>query len=515
MIIKSPDCGSIGLNRDQSAWELAPPAWSDAQNFHFTNGFAERTPGHLSSFGTALHAPYGMYSALDSSGNRYVVYPGLLKVSAVSTTTHYNITRLSGGDYSATADGKWTGGVLNGVLVINSGAAADDPQFWVPQAGGNLAALTNWPASTKCAALRLFKNYLVAMDVTKSSTRYPYQVMWSAAATPGTLPVWTAAATNDAGETDLGDSDDYVIDALQLSDVLTVYREKSTYLMRYVGGQYVFQFSRVPNSAGMLANNCAAAFPGGHVVFGSSDVYVFDGTGTQSIVDGRMRRWLFANIDATNFRRSFVVANPRRSEAWIAFPSSGASSCDTALIWNWKDNTLGIRDMPNVTSAVYTRTNQAAATTWATASGTWDSQTETWSSLDAPSLADNALVLGSTDTKLHIVDAASTFDGTAITALLERSGIALGDAQRVKFVRSVWPRIDGTPGDAVEVTVGTQMSIDEAVSWGSAQTYTIGTSRKVDVNRSGRFMAIRLRSSGGSAWKIRSFDVDIQPQGLW
>jgi hypothetical protein len=52
------------------------------------------------------------------------------------------------------------------------------------------------------------------------------------------------------------------------------------------------------------------------------------------------------------------------------------------------------------------------------------------------------------------------------------------------------------------------------ITWQGVQTYTHGTSRKVDVNRSGRFMALRI-STTGDVWRMRSFDVDAQPQGLW
>ena len=45
----------------------------------------------------------------------------------------YDVTRASGGDYSATAAENWTSTIIGGVLVMTNGF--DDPQYW---------ALTNW-----------------------------------------------------------------------------------------------------------------------------------------------------------------------------------------------------------------------------------------------------------------------------------------------------------------------------------------------------------------------------------
>ena len=57
--------------------------------------------------------------------------------------------------------------------------------------------------------------------------------------------------------------------------------------------------------------------------------------------------------------------------------------------------------------------------------------------------------------------------------------------------------------------------VDEAVAWGAPTIYTVGTSRFVPVNRLGRYVALRLRSPSGEAWRIKSFDVDFEPKGLW
>jgi hypothetical protein len=74
-----------------------------------------------------------------------------------------------------------------------------------------------------------------------------------------------------------------------------------------------------------------------------------NGQGPQSIVQGRMRKWLFNNLDTTNYARAFVVANYQTNEVWVCFPESGMAACTLALVWNWQDDTFSTRQLSNVT----------------------------------------------------------------------------------------------------------------------------------------------------------------------
>ena len=516
MIVKLDNAGIAGLVYDLPAYEIPDQAWSSASNVRFRDGFAERTQGYAAGFGTPEHAPYGAFYAVSAGGTKYIVYPGLAKIRAVQGTTHYDITRSSGGDYTGTADDRWTGGVLTGIVVVSNGK--DVPQFWTPQNGGNMAILSNWPtsATTTCKFIRPFRDYLIAGNITKGSTVYPYLVKWSAAAAAGSLPTsWDETdTTNDAGEYDLGDSTDKLIDGFALGDSFILYREESIHAMRWVGGQSIMAFQRVSGEGGVISQNCVGNFPGGHLVFGQGDVYIFNGSpNLKSIVDGRMRRWLFSRIDSTYFRRSFVVENWRDSEIWACFPETGNTACSLALVWNYKDNTLAVRDLPSATCGVYCQIDQTSPETWSTGSEVWTDGTAIWDS-DASSLAEKRLVIGTTASKLQIVGAGFGADGSAFTSQLERTGIALGDPQRVKYVREVWPKLDGT--GSVEISVGTSMNAEEPYTWGAAQTFTIGTTRKVDVNSAGRFLGLRIRSNTATnTWRLKSAEVDVQPMGRW
>ena len=63
----------------------------------------------------------------------------------------YDVTRASGGDYSATAAENWTSTIIGGVLVMTNGF--DDPQYWaltngIPLSSTKMQDLNNWPSLT-------------------------------------------------------------------------------------------------------------------------------------------------------------------------------------------------------------------------------------------------------------------------------------------------------------------------------------------------------------------------------
>lgn len=505
------DLASAGVISDQPSFELADGAWNYGNNIAFRAGSIERAPGYGALYDPPSVAPYQLFGTVAATGARYTVYAGLAAVYAVSTTTHYNITRSSGGAYAATADKRWTGGVLGGILVINNGV--DDPQYWTPQAGGNLAALTAWPASTKCAVMRVYQNYLIALDVTASGTRKPHLVKWSHPADPGALPSsWDETdTTKNAGQLDLGETQGVLIDCMPLAESNIIYKEDAIYSQIPRDDSYVFTFKCLSKDAGMLAANCGAVFPGGHVVLTPGDVIMFDGQQPKSIVDGRMRKWLFNNLDSTNYKRSFVVANPRRQEVMVCFPSSGASACDTALVWSWENNNFSVRELSNMTCGVYTQIDASATGTWSADADPWYLDSSGWNSTEF-SQNDKRLLLGSTNTKIYALEFGATAGGTAYASTLERTGMTFGDPSAVKVVRAIWPRVSASAGTTLTFQVGGQMRPTDPVSWSPAQTWTAGSSSKIDVFAAGRYIALRVASST-AVWRLRSMDIDVQTRG--
>lgn len=512
-IVTVPAAGQYGLIVDQPPQELPVNGWSRVENMRFRNGSAERFDGHISIFTTPPVIPYWV-APYGTTAKRYFIYAGLAKVYADDGTT---LTEITGTAPTGAIDDRWTGGTLNGVFFVNNGL--DKPMYWGGDTAMNLATLPGWGATWKCKSLGAYKVYLVALGVTKGSTDYPHMVKWSSAADPGAIPAsWDEAdATLDAGEVDVAETTDLFVDQLVLGEVNILYKQQSMYSMQYIGGNDIFSFKRIPGNFGMLTRGCAANTPKGHVVLANGDVVLHQGVGEpQSLLTGRLKKWLFqSQIDSTYYKRCFVTSNPTKNEVWICYPAYGQTSCTKALVWNWEDNTFGLRDLPNVTYAAPGLIDYTQGNKWSDYSGvTWADLVKAWNGNDYTP-ADSRLIMASANTKLYLADSRSTFDGTNVSATLERTGMAFDDPYSVKTIKAVYPRIKAVAGTVVYIQVGASMDAEVAPVWSDPVTYTVGSTFKADLFATGRFPAVRFYSTGKQPWAVKSFDFDVVSRGAY
>ncbi|WP_136420392.1 hypothetical protein [Herbaspirillum sp. ST 5-3] len=508
------DAGAIGIIRDAFAHELPINAWNAGNNVRFSDGYIERIKGHSSIYGTPSVEPYFILPYSSGSGRQWI-YAGAAKAYSVSVATHTNITRQTAGvdvDYSATADNVWSGGVLSGIAILNNGT--DVPQQYA--GSGKAADLSNWPSTVRCKSLRPFENYLVAMNLTISGSSKPHRVRVSHPADPGSVPVsWDETdQTKDVVEFDLAATQDRLIDGATMGDSFWLYKESSIYRMTPNGSSSIFTVSDpISRTAGALALNCIAPFPGGHLVLGQGDIFINNGGGIESVITSRMKRWLKSTIDPTYYTRSFVVAHPYNNEIWIGLVQNGATVPNVAMIWSWSDNTWTFRDLPNAHYAAAGVIDALAADTIDDMAGTIDTDTDLMDFTDF-SEASQRLILASTNTKLYLTDTTTQFDGTDFTAFVERTGLDFDAPEMVKMVLSIRPIFEGGVGDTVSIYVGGSDDAETDPAYGDPVTFTIGTDRQADVMSLGyRFLALKIESSASATWRLKSYTAEVETLG--
>ena len=338
--------GTAGIVRDTPVHKLKDGIFSDGKNIRFNELGAESLVGDLDTFSTASITPLWL-NVFPPIGAPKWVYGNLTEMWVVDTTTHTEITRISG-DYAGIASQRWQSSVFNGTGIFNN--TIDIPQGWTAfDPLTKLVDLPNWTSTRRCKSIRSFKNFLIALNMTDSGVARPYRVVWSDSAVPGTLPgSWdTTDPATDSREFDLAETSDYLVDQLVLGDINIIYKEHSTWGMQYIGPPFYFRFWKILSKRGLLHRDCVTNAPFGHVVATQDDIIVHSGQTEQSesILDSRMRRWLFSTIDPTNFRNCFMLANGRRNEVYFCFPEVGQTYANTALVWNWKDSSIGIREL--------------------------------------------------------------------------------------------------------------------------------------------------------------------------
>lgn len=510
-IVKIEDMAG-GFMPDPMAQELPLGAASAVTNMRCAAGFAERYRGMANVFGVPGATPYWIapYASLT---NRLWVTGCLAKLYAYdgAAQSQFDITPVA--PPTGAVDDRYTGGLFNGVLLINN--SKDAPWAWGGATGTPAILLPNWDPTHRAAWMRPFGNYIFCGGITKGSTNYPHMLKWSSAAVPGAVPgTWNPAdPSQDANERDLAETADVMVDALPMGDVLIIYKERSRYSARYVGGQQIFATQRLPGDEGMLARNCAADTPIGHVVLTAGDVVVHQGGPAVSLADGVIRKWIFNNMNSLRASRSFVVANPQKSEVLVCFPTNDSEVCDTAAVYNWITKKWGTRSLVACNHAAAGQINASATVLqWDMDNDTWDSDATAWNENEYA--ANEARVLFARTGAISAFDVGTTDFGATIASRLERTGMTFGDAFSNKLLKGIYPHIDAPPGTVVRIAAGSAMNSSENVTWAPAVDFTVGGGDNLACCMvQGRQLAVRIDGTGFQPWRIRSMDLDIVGTG--
>jgi len=526
MIFAVNTVGNIGLVKDTSPHELVPTAWTAGENVNFVDNAAGIMRGYTGVAGSASVAPYSFLSAL-SGANFVIIYMGLDKIYSYNGSVHTNITRQSVGvdvDYTGTDQMVWTSCLLGGLPIMNNGA--DVPQVW--PLTGKAQDLTNWPSTLRAKVVRGYKQFLVALNLTKGDVSYPFTLKWSHPADPGTVPIsWDETdVTRDSGEYTFSEGNDRLVDCAPLNDTLVVYKDSSVWGMQYIGGVSIFRFYKMFGTFGALSVNCAVEFrKGQHCVFSKGDIIVHDGQKSQSILSGKLKYWLFKSLNASRTCMCFLTIQPQAEEVWICFPADTAQFATIALIWNWTTGTFGIKTLPNVAymQPGSIEFDTAATTqTWNLDTDTWELDGESWAEREFSSASYEPTMVSPPASAIYRVYQGFADDGSAQVSFLERTGLGIPfkqntppDFTSMKFIQNVFPRILGTLGGVVLVTVGVQQTIAGDVTWGTPQPFIIGTTKQIDVFMSGRLLAIRFSSSTIIEWKLLGYEVDVSFGGSY
>lgn len=526
MMLRIENVGLRGINSDTSPDLLPPEAWTSGQNVRFVNDRVEKIDGHVGVLGTPSVPPHWLLP-WPSLGGYYWIYPSTTTIYRVTNTgtTHTNVTRLSG-NYAAGSRPIWSGGILGGIPILNNNGGADPPQQWDSTAN-RFKDLDNWPASTYCRILRVYREFLVALDVTTSGIRDPYRVKWSHPADPNTVPVsWDENDdTKNAGSVSLASTSGGVLDCLPLGDTNIIYKEDAIWGMQFIGGSFIFRFYEILLSQGILAPRCVKEFFRRHFVVGSNDIVLFDGQRAESIISGRLRRWFFnRSLSGANKLYTFVLPNFPRREMWVCFVEEGSTYVNKALVWNWEDNVWGIRDLPDVTHIGYGSAITEGSLSFDGSVGTtFNNDLGAYGQSDLNPTEFKLLFASALNNKFYQGDLTYNFDGAGYTTYVERLGLTVAgqdaggnprsDSTTIKLLRGVYPRITADPGVTVDVYVGAQSRLDEPMAWQGPYTFNPQTDTKVNCLVNGKYLGIRFASASSGAWALSGYTLDIEPVG--
>lgn len=496
-----------GLQPDGPDLLLPDGVFSDSRNFRFRDNAVEKVKGYSSIFGSLSVTPIWA-SYVGTGTSSFWVYGNETVLYGTDGTTHTNISSIT---YAATPSLGYTGGRYHGYMIANDAVAA--PQYWNPSLSNKFQPLSNWPASTTCKVIRPFKDFLFALRVTESGTYNPRLLRWSDIGGVASLPgSWDYTdPTTSAGRTELGDTDDYLIDCLPLRDVNIIYKQFTTYIAVWLpDSSDVFQFRRIFDQSGLLSENCVAAFGPLHFAVTADDLIVHDGSNVQRVANKRVRRTFFSMIDQSNYQKTFVAHNFRDKEMWVCFAQSGHTYPNIALCWDYANDNWYFRDFASEMSTAAPGIVSGNATTFSTVASEFDADTAPFDQDTVSAFANQLVLFTGNAPGAYQAENTETQNGTAMTCYATRSNMALTqDVGSIKRVKRIFPKALGTAGETLAVYVGASDTPDSAITWSGPFNFTIGTDYKIDCRVSGRYVHVKFQYTGTNTVRLAAYDVEF------
>ena len=515
---------------DIPAAEVPPEFWTDIRNFYMRVGYAQRIAGVSQFFADWTDEAINLTNVFSSTLNFWTVM-GKDTIQVIDQSGTVNvITPVAYAGPVSPAEATTT--IINGFPVFNF--RQDPPAFWDLQPSNIAVPLPGWPAATICRSIRTFNNFLFAMNMNESGQDLPTKLRWSDAAVPGTVPQeWDATPTNSAGDTSLADTAGGIVDGAALRGQFMIYKQHATYAANFVGGSFVFTFRKFLTTSGIMARNCVTEALGNHVVMTDGDIIIHDGQNVRSLVDEKLRRFIFLQIDPVNFINSYVYNYRAAKEVHICFPTQGFEFPNVAVIWDYAHDLLSVRELSETWSHAQSGLVLAstAALDWDGQTDTWNESAGTWNRAQFTGAFERVLAAVHTSTDvgdgvadglsrlLFVDDTSSLRDDTAINGQITRASLDLGNPEAFKFVRRIWPRIEGSTGTTIKVRVGVQDEPSAGIAWSPLQDFKINETDFLNFDASGRYISVRFEddSAPGASinpiWRVHGFDLEYTFQG--
>ena len=502
-----------GIVTDLPGEFVAEDKWTFASNVIFRDEITKRSPGFNQVFGTLNDPPEFLVFA-PTGETDYWLYAGNTDLNVTDGTNHFDITPVNWVNPAA-FNNPYTGGTLNTLAFLNDGVNA--PVSWDGNTANIATELPDWPAGVTAGAMVAYKFHLFALNIKGAGGLDEDLLQWSDAAAPGQVPQsWTPGPGSQAGNNVIGDVTGALVDARVLRDDLIIYKSGSTHLAQFVGGAAVFAFRTLFPTTGLLARNAVVEVKGQHYLLSDGDIVRHDGQTVESIADSAIRKAVFDLLDPVNFDLSFAVYNDVVDEVLFCFPAVGATSCNIAAVYSPKDNQWGLRDIPEVRHAqrgVFALPAVGVDETWDADSQVWNLDQTLWNQATLGSALTAVLMASADNDKVYNLDADVTADGATISAVVSRDSMDLGDPTTVKLVTRIWPKIKANPGTILNVRVGGQIDLKDAIAFSPSQPFRVDLDISVPVTVTGKFISVEFSSSQDQLWELTGYDLDYTEAG--
>lgn len=533
-VLKLHSLGNSGLNSDVPPFELPPEFISSGTNFRVRNGTIAPFNGSISVMPPTANAPnVGFLKHIRIKQGDYWAQASRTQVLLANNDIDGWID-ISSMNYDIPDGGQfnWTGSQLGQILVMNNNI--NYPEYWVSDdIQVTLTSLPFAPGQTwedvrlHCKSMRSHKNFLIAMNLATDINApgdpleqefKPNGYRISHPAEQNAIPfTWdTTARDSIAIEAQLGGDGGEIVDGRTLRDSFVVYSRDSIDVLSFSpSNEFYWTRQSMSSTVGLLSQNCLTEVKGEHFLIVDGDIVINSGAQIQSIMFNRIQRRFNSRVNDFTALNSFVARNDAAKEVWFCVPEDSSETASIAYVFNWRDNTWSLRDLPEGTADISYGANPGIESLkrqgeWRGVLGAWSTQSRTWGSQQLTALDD---ILGSVDANgdMFDIDPKNDIREIEFSTVIERTDIPVMDHSGNVSVVRMFPTAEGDP---FNIQLGTQQKAKGPVTWSNKIEFDPGIDRYVDVRLDGELVSYRISSIGKNRFRFSGGEIVYVPAGL-
>ena len=415
---------------------------------------------------------YNQLRVVNQSGTAYTITPsgfttGLLDAAVLTGygnstygTSYYGTERPDTGNYSEAS----TFSLDNWGEYLVACSHSDGKLYeWQLDTSTIAAQISNAPVGN-LGLIVTEERFLVALGAGSS----PRKLQWC---DRENNTVWTASATNEAGDIEL-QTTGRIMTALRTRGQTLVLTDVDAHTMRYQGPPYVYGVERVGTSCGIISRKAAADVDIGVFYMGTGGFFHFDGNSVKEIpCEGH--DFIFGDLNKAQVSKVWAVTNAEFGEIWWFYPSANATECDKYVAFDFKEG--------------HWMTGQLSRT----------------AGVDRGVFKYPFFMTSGGNVVEHEVG--FNYDSNAVYA--ETGPISIGTGENVMSVSNLIPD-EATQGDVTATFKARMHPNDTERSYGP---FTMAN--PTSVRFTGRQARMRVTGARNAAWRVGTMRIDAKPMG--
>tara|TARA_R100001460_G_scaffold18281_2_gene38752 strand:+ start:2734 stop:4242 length:1509 start_codon:yes stop_codon:yes gene_type:complete len=205
--------------------------------------------------------------------------------------------------------------------------------YWDLNTANNAVQVPNSPVGSN-AILVTEERFLVCLGCdTSSSVTNNRRVAWS---DQEDYTVWTAAATNQAGDIEL-QTNGKILAGVRTRGQSLILTDQDAHTMTYQGPPFVYGFERVGTACGLIGAGAYASVDMGVIWMGRRGFFIYSGGAVREIPCS-IGDLVFSNLNYDQASKVQSVVNSQWNEIWWFYQSQDSDECDKYVAYDYVEN---------------------------------------------------------------------------------------------------------------------------------------------------------------------------------